>query len=173
MNPGPKPSAKRSYAWRVVSDVGSLLASVKANRMEKSGTARTTNTVRATIPDVHGRRWIMRLQRYQKLSGVGVAPVCRSLGRCKRSMARPAKPSMAGSNVKAAAITSTTAAIVPTASPWRNGSCRRKRPSKEMTTVVPANSTARPDVASAVATAWRGSRPSNSPCRYRVTMNRA
>ena len=40
-------------------------------------------------------------------------------------------------------------------------------------TVVPANTTDRPEVASDTAVASRGSRPSARPCRYRVTMNRA
>src|SRR5580700_6469060 len=37
LNPGPNPSANRSYAWRVVNDVGPLLASVKARRIENNG----------------------------------------------------------------------------------------------------------------------------------------
>ena len=36
-------------------------------------------------------------------------------------MALPAKPSMAGSKVRAAAMTSTTAAMAPTASPCMKG----------------------------------------------------
>ncbi len=80
-------------------------------------------------------------------------------------MARPAKPSMAGKRVRAPAITSSTATMVPTAKPWRKGSWSTKSPTSEMTTVVPANRTARPDVASETMTAWRGSRPSNRPCR--------
>ena len=42
-----------------------------------------------------------------------------------------------------------------------------------MTTVQPANRTARPEVDSAATTAWSGAMPSCSPCRYRVTTNRA
>src|SRR6202051_3084561 len=96
LNPGPNPCAKRSYAWRVVSVVGPLLASVKARRIENSGTARATRAMRARIAEVQGCRWIARLQRYQKLSGAGVAPVWSRLGRRIRSMARPAKRDRAG-----------------------------------------------------------------------------
>ena len=53
---------------------------------------------------------------------------------------------MAGSNVNAAARTMSTAAMVPTARPFMNGSPTTNRPSNEMTTVLPANSTARPEV---------------------------
>ena len=48
-----------------------------------------------------------------------------------------------------------------------------KRPSTEMTTVVPAKRTARPEVSTARTTAPSGSSPSWRPCRYRVTMNSA
>ena len=88
-------------------------------------------------------------------------------------MARPEKPSMAGSSVIAAIMTSTTAEIAPMARPRMNGSCSRNRPSSDRMTVVPANTTARPDVASDTTTASRGSRPSANPWRYRVTTNRA
>lgn len=40
----------------------------------------------------------------------------------------------------------------------------------EMTTVAPANTTARPDVSIAVTTALRGVSPASTPPRYRVTM---
>jgi hypothetical protein len=46
-------------------------------------------------------------------------------------------------------------------------------PSSEMTTVVPANRTARPAVLMATAVASPPSRPAWMPSRYRVTMNRA
>ena len=42
-----------------------------------------------------------------------------------------------------------------------------------MITVVPANSTARPEVARDTSMASLGSRRSARPWRYRVTMNRA
>ena len=68
-------------------------------------------------------------------------------------MARPENPSMAGSRVVAASMTRTTAEMAPTARPRMNGSCRMNRPSRERITVVPANTTARPDVANETAAA--------------------
>ena len=65
----------------------------------------------------------------------------------------------------AASITRTTAAMAPTARPRMNGSCRMNRPSSERITVVPANTTARPEVARDTSAASRGSRPSASPWR--------
>ena len=70
-------------------------------------------------------------------------------------------------------MTSTTAAMAPTANPCMKGRLTMKSPSSEMITVHPAKRTARPDVARDCTTAALGSRPSWSPCRYRVTMNRA
>ena len=81
------------------------------------------------------------------------------------SMARPEKPSMAGSRVVAANMTSTTAAMAPMARPRMKGSWRMNRPHKERITVVPAKTTDRPEVAREMATASRGSRPSAIPCR--------
>ena len=81
------------------------------------------------------------------------------------SMARPENPSIAGSRVVAASMTRTTAEMAPMARPRMNGSCSRNSPSSDRMTVVPANTTARPDVASDTATAPRGSRPSAKPCR--------
>ena len=69
------------------------------------------------------------------------------------SMARPAKPSMAGRRVMAASMTSTTAAMAPMARPRMNGSWRMNKPHSERITVLPANTTARPDVANEIATA--------------------
>ena len=173
LKPGPKPLASWSKAWRVVSLVGSLPASVKASRIENSGTANNSSTARAARPVVHGWRCTVRLQRYQNPLSDGGAPETRTPGMRRRSIARPAKPNMAGSKVSAAAITRTTAAMALTARPCMNGRLSRNSPHSEMTTVMPANSTARPDVPSETATASRGSRPSDRPCRYRVTMNSA
>ena len=46
-------------------------------------------------------------------------------------------------------------------------------PSRAMQTMMPANSTARPEVLTAVTTASSVSMPRIRPCRCRVTMNRA
>jgi hypothetical protein len=156
-----------------VLDVGSLPASVKASRMEKKGRANRTRQANAATPERIGWRCTVRLHRYQNPRGDGSAAFWSRPGRCSLSMASPENPSMAGSRVMAASMTSTTAAMAPTARPRMNGSWRMNRPRSERITVVPANTTDRPDVANETAVAWRGVRPSASPCRKRVTMNRA
>ena len=75
------------------------------------------------------------------------------------------KPSIAGSNVTDASITTSTADTAPTASPRRKPRFITNRPSSEMITVQPAKITARPDVVIAVMTARRGSSPSCSAAR--------
>jgi hypothetical protein len=80
---------------------------------------------------------------------------------------------MAGRSVTDAIITTRTVTEAPVANPWTNFSPIRNNPSSEMTTVMPAKITARPDVTSAVTTASSGSMPAWSVCRYRVTMNSA
>ena len=77
-----------------------------------------------------------------------------------RSMLWPTKPSRAGRRVSAPAMTSRTARIDPTAKPSMDGCCTTNSPSREITTVLPAKSTARPAVAIATTAASRGSRPS-------------
>ena len=72
---------------------------------------------------------------------------------------------MAGSSVDAATITRTTAAMAPMARPRMKGSCSRNSPSSDRITVLPANTTARPEVASDTAAASLGSRPSDRPGR--------
>ncbi len=52
-----------------------------------------------------------------------------------------------------------------TASPTMKGRSTMKSPHREMITVVPAKSTARPEVARETMTARRGSRPWARPCR--------
>ncbi len=64
-----------------------------------------------------------------------------------------------------AVITNSTAAMAPKARPYTKGWPMSSMPSSEMTTVVPANSTARPDVSRARTAAPLGSRPSARPWR--------
>ena len=85
----------------------------------------------------------------------------------------PAKPRRAGRRVSDATIVIATTVAAPMASPEMKVSCMTSMPISEMTTVVPAKSTARPAVfiamsveASMVWPLWRFS-------RNRVTMNRA
>ena len=117
LDPGPNPSANRSKACRVVSEGGSLLASVKASRMLNSGAASASSTSTASVPTSHGRFWTSRLQRCQKPSGGGGPPFWSRPGRCSLSIALPENPSSAGSRVKAAMRTMSTAAMQATASP--------------------------------------------------------
>ncbi len=137
----------------MVDDVGSFPASVKARRMEKNGMIRTSRQRRAAPPATIGCRWTVRLHRYQKLRSDGSAALLRRPGTWSLSTARPEKPSMAGSRVTAASMTRTTAAMAPTARPRMNGSWRMNRPSRERMTVVPANTTDRPEVANDTAVA--------------------
>ena len=55
-----------------------------------------------------GRRWMNRLQRYQRDVSYARASLLTN-GTCRRSMLRPAKPSMAGSRVTEAAMVTSTA----------------------------------------------------------------
>ncbi len=96
---------------------GSLLASVKARRMLKSGSASSTSTSTARVPVTQARRWIRRLQRCQNPLAGGGPPLWRSPGRCSLSMALPENPSSAGSRVSAAISTMSTAAMHAVASP--------------------------------------------------------
>ena len=84
---------------------------------------------------------------------------------CSRSMPVPAKPNIAGNRVSAATSTRATATIVAAARPSMNGRSTTNNPSRAMTTVAPANSTARPAVDRATMVASRGGRRSASPWR--------
>ena len=66
------------------------------------------------------------------------------------STRRPAKPSRAGSSVSEATSVVATTAAVPSARPVMKLTCMTSMPSSEITTVVPANSTARPAVSMAM-----------------------
>ena len=141
--------------------------------MLNNGNARPTSTSTAMVPVTQARRCTKRLQRYQNPFGGGGPPVWSRRGTCSLSMALPAKPSMAGNSVSAAMSTMRTAAMQAVASPIMYAWPMRKRPKSEITTVLPAKRTDRPDVMREVTTALRGSRPSKMPCRYRVTMKSA
>ena len=84
-----------------------------------------------------------------------------------------AKPSSAGRRVSDATIVTATTVAALTASPVTKLMPMMIMPSSEMTTVVPANSTARPAVSMASTVASRTSIPLCRFSRYRVTMNSA
>ena len=102
-----------------------------------------------------GRRWIVRAHRAQTVCSGGLGRFV--IGSANLSMVCPTKPSTAGSSVTAAAITSSTASAAPIESPRMNERPIRNRPNNEITTVPPANSTARPLVSIACTTACSGS----------------
>ena len=70
-------------------------------------------------------------------------------------------------------IVVSTPIVVPTATPRKVWVLSTSSPSSAITTVVPANSTARPAVSRASTTAASGSRPEASASRKRVTMKSA
>ena len=89
-------------------------------------------------------------------------------------MLRPTKPSTAGSSVTDASIVRSTPVAAATASADVRSVPITNSPSTEITTVPPANSTARPAVSMAsIDGILRWSCRPASALRYRVTMNSA
>ena len=68
LKPGPKPSASRSYASRVVSPFGLVPASLTPRRSERTGMQRMIRRPPERIAASHGRFWISRLQAYHLVS---------------------------------------------------------------------------------------------------------
>ncbi len=85
----------------------------------------------------------------------------------------PAAASMAGSSVIEASTVNTTATAAPMARPYRNSMPVTNIPRSASTTTVPANTTARPDVASAATIDSRTGMPLRRFPRCRFTMNSA
>jgi hypothetical protein len=85
----------------------------------------------------------------------------------------PTQPRRAGSSVSVARTISSTPTAEPTAMPVTKLRPMSVRPSSEMTTVMPANTTARPLVSIDSVTASSTDAPAWIASRYRVTMNRA
>ena len=89
----------RSYAWCVVLDFGSLLASALPSRSPSVGSATTTSSGEPADRDAD------RLALHEARPAVPHALAARSSWRrptVKRSMVNPTKPSSAGSSVIAA-----------------------------------------------------------------------
>ena len=84
LKPGPKPWLSKSYARRVVNDVGSFPASATPRRNEKNGTARTTRMTSPPIAAGQGRACNVRLHRVQKL--FSTERPRRALGSANRSI---------------------------------------------------------------------------------------
>ena len=114
LNPGPKPSASRSYATLVVVPAGWFPSSETPRCRASVGTASATRRARPNTVPATGWRWTTPLQREARVGRS--RPGDR---RCtdQASMRRPAKPSSAGSSVTAASTATSTALDTPTASP--------------------------------------------------------
>ena len=80
-------------------------------------------------------------------------------------MRSPAKPRNAGRSVTEATIVTSTVTAAPVARPLMKARPMMNIPSREITTVNPANTTARPAVSSATTAASSGSCPARSPSR--------
>ena len=85
----------------------------------------------------------------------------------------PMKPNMAGRRVRAATMVRATPMAAATARPYRKLTPRANMPSSAMHTMIPAKSTARPEVLTALMMDDSTSRPATRPWRWRVTMKRA
>ena len=149
---------------------GSLPASALPSRMLATGMASAASAANPSTAIRAGRRCTNRAQRVQApgpLLTERRRPIRHRFTLC------PAKPSSAGSRVTAASTATATASDDPRANPLRNDRPMSNMPSSEMTTVHPANTTARPAVLIASTTAACGSPRRASASRYRVTMSKA
>ena len=174
LNPGPKPSASRSYACQVVVEEGSLPWSEVPSRKLSTGMAKMTMTAAATVASTAGERSTVPDQRAHRPLGPGAVTWPASRRCCRRLSTRiPKTPSSAGSKVTAAATVNATVSAQATARPFRKVIPSTKMPSSAMHTVPPANSTARPEVSIAATAASSAVSPDCRPRRCRVTMNSA
>ena len=127
--PGPKPVRTRSYARRMLSEVGFVPASICPSRNEKSGNAKRIRTSVAPIAHGHGRSLTLRPHRAKALrscasslaaaraaadsaSDAASPVVFRSRRSATRSLIErtftPATPMNAGISVRAASIVTAT-----------------------------------------------------------------
>ena len=158
LKPGPKPLARSSNAWRVVWPAGSLPASLDARRSPSAGAANASMVAVATMAVSAGRRCTRCTHRSQKAGLVPSAPG--AAWRLPSSPTRrPIRLRNAGSRVSDAASTTTTPIAAATAAPLSRLTPSANIPSRAITTVVPANRTARPEVLIAASTACSTSPP--------------
>jgi hypothetical protein len=172
LKPGPNPLASRSYACRVVVEDGLLPASEEPRRRENTGNVRTPMSTIATADSSPGRRWTTLAQRCHTPPLLGVPAAVRRRSR-RLSVRIPRMPSRAGSRVIAASTVATTVVAEAMAMPFRKLMPSTSMPSRAITTVAPANSTARPEVSIALTTESSTVMPDLRPVRCLVTMNRA
>ena len=167
--PGPYSAVTRSNARRVVRSWEAVDSSCGQVRMSSAGTAIVSISRAAATAHGSGRRATRRAHR--AVSGV----VTRSRERRTRrgSTRRPANRQNTGTSVREAASTATTAMAVANPKVEYVERPARRRPIRETSTVVAANTTDRPAVAIArpadSATSWPWRRNST----WRVTSSRA
>ena len=151
----------------MVEFAGSLPESAEPRRIEKNGIAITTITPAAIAANNAGRACIQPIQRAQPGdSSVTAKRPSRSARRSRRRRtSRPNKPSKAGSSVSAATTVNETAIAAAIAMPYRKLTPSANIPSIAMQTIMPANSTARPEVSSDSITASSRLNPRNNPWR--------
>ena len=151
---------------RVVVLAGSLPASEEPSRIERNGIARITSTPVATAANAAGRFCIKPVQRAHTAdsSVLRSRPSRTALRSRRRNTKRPKKPSRAGNSVRAEITVNDTAIVAATATPYRKLTPSANMPSIAMHTIIPANSTARPDVSSDSVTACSPLRPRRMPC---------
>ena len=135
--------------------------------MEKNGIAMITMIPAAAAANTAGRRCIHPVQRaHAGDSSELLRSPSRSAWRSRRrSTKRPKKPSSAGNSVSAAMTVNATATAEAIAMPYRKLTPSANMPSIAMQTIIPANSTARPDVSNDSTTASSRERPRSRPCR--------
>ena len=151
--------------------VGSVPASAEPSCIESTGIASTSSRPAEATAAGHGWRWMNRLQANQNPVPSGRARP--SPGTRQRSTPRPTRLSIAGSSVREASIVSSTATDEASAGAYRNCTPSANMPSSAITTVAPANSTARPAVSMASSTASSTPSPIRNPARNRVTTKSA
>ena len=157
-----------------MSSFGYVLASLVASRMCSAGIASAMRITSASRPTGHGRRVTKALQRAAKpvsaFARSSPGSPCPAAG----LMRRPIRlPSSAGISVSDASIVKSTDSAAPIAGPYRNEMPSSIMPSIAITTTMPANSTARPAVSSAVSVASRESRPPPRSSRNRLRISSA
>ena len=147
---------------------GSDPASAEPSRIEKNGIAIRIITPAPTAANSAGRFSMRPAQRAQPgdSSVVRSSPAlsCAALAAAKDARI-PKKPSSAGSSVSAAITVNATAMHAAIATPYRKLTPSANRPSRAMQTIIPANSTARPEVSTDSITASSPLRPRSRPWR--------
>ena len=173
LNPGPKPSASRSYARRLVCSLGCVPWSAAPSRTSAEVPARTMPATSRTGKMIRAFRVTNRPQRANSVlsRAASESSMARRNGTLSRSTLWPSSARTASRKEFASSTVVRTPSALPIPSFVTKSRPKNASPVTEIATVSPANSTARPAEAPASAAASRGSRPSWRNCRKRVTMN--